>query len=402
MDENRDIIGEVMESVPAVQTEDQTTNALVPIADIITENGITDDNAKNKLLEAFGAPYEEAGEILLTYKNIKVSDETDTKTMELARKTRLKLRGSRIALEKKRKELGEDYRKAVKVINAIGNGAQDPIKEAEAYLQSQEDYAKLLKEKELDERESKRKEEIMKLGGDPANYAVRDMSEVGFSEILALLANQKKVRDEQEAEQKKRDDEEKQRLADENAKLRAEQEERDKKEAERQKLIAQEKEEINKIIVMFDDIILAVTNESTIEEVEAIKVKLSEANMNLPEIRRQHAFIEAQYGQRWDFLDKTIADIKLRESEKKLKEKEDAEREAQERAEAAKKAIEELPDLERLWAFANNIEIIANQKMPPMKTEEGIKVSELAKKNLLATAGNIKANVRALKDKENK
>ena len=59
---------------------------------IVDQSNIAGDNGK-ALIEAFGAPFEEAGQILSNYQDIVVTDESQTDVMKLARENRLTLKG---------------------------------------------------------------------------------------------------------------------------------------------------------------------------------------------------------------------------------------------------------------------------------------------------------------------
>ena len=85
-------------------TKQSTELAIVEQLNI---NGM-DKPAAQKLLDAYGVPFTEAGKLIEQGRAITVTSEEDTENMALARKTRLELRTQRIAIEKKHDELKAD------------------------------------------------------------------------------------------------------------------------------------------------------------------------------------------------------------------------------------------------------------------------------------------------------
>ena len=75
-------------------TKQSTELAIVEQLNI---NGM-DKPAAQKLLDAYGVPFTEAGKLIEQGRAITVTSEDDTENMALARKTRLELRTQRIAI----------------------------------------------------------------------------------------------------------------------------------------------------------------------------------------------------------------------------------------------------------------------------------------------------------------
>lgn len=300
----------------------------------LNENNLTDDH-KKQVLEAFGAPFEEAGEILkdytdkdgtfvLTDKSIRVSTEDDFATMAEAREKRLILMRVRTGVEKKRKELGSDYYQTYKAINDIATYIKDPIKPVEDYLESQEKFAEL-KAAERDAKiKAERIEKLMQFTDDISTYNFEAMDDDKFETLIATLKAQKDAEiaanKQAEADRLAAIEAEKKRQAEveaENAKLRAEAEAREKEAAaERAKLQAEA------------DAKLAIERAAADEE------------------RRKREAIEA---------------------EQRAKAEEEARKKAD--AEEAERQALLAPDKEKIVSFANALNALRSQA-PTVKTNE--------------------------------
>jgi colicin import membrane protein len=161
---------------------------------ILKEQGVATENAK-QLLEAFGAPFEEAGEILQDYQTIKVESEDDTDAMAEARAKRLALKKVRTTVENKRKELKSDIVKAGKAIDSVAKFVKEVITPAEDYLQLQEDFVKIKQQKELDERRAARLFELGGLVEDPSVYNIDALDDEQYVELVERLTQEKSDRE---------------------------------------------------------------------------------------------------------------------------------------------------------------------------------------------------------------
>ncbi len=197
---------------------------------ILQEQGVSVENQK-ALVEAFGGPFVEAGQILADYQKIKVTDVAQIKEMSEAREKRLALRQARITVEHKRKELKEDSLKTGRAIDAVAKFVKEQIEPAEKYLEQQEKFKELKEQAEAAERLAARTEAVAKFT-DPALYTLDTMAEETFQELLIKLDREaaekaeaeRKAEEErlvaQEAERKRQAE-----IAAENKRLQAEAEE---------------------------------------------------------------------------------------------------------------------------------------------------------------------------------
>ena len=212
------------------------------LAKIIDEQGLSADN-RNALVEAFGGPFKEAGDILVNFSfdeernlipgenAIKITDVTQIKEMSEAREMRLELRKARITIENNRKDLGSEALKYTQAINAVARALKEKIEPVEEYLAEQEKFKELREKAEAAERLTARTEAIAKFT-DPTMYNLETMAEESFQELLIKLEKEaaEKVEAERKAEEERLAAQEAERkrqaeIAEENKRLHAQQEE---------------------------------------------------------------------------------------------------------------------------------------------------------------------------------
>lgn len=189
---------------------------------------------------AIWEPFEEMlAKLQMTALTLKVTDVSQTSEMKLARATRLTLRELRIAIEHRRKELGDHHLRETQRINAGAKTLKDLIEPLEERLLEQEEFIERAAAKERAERNAARSAELRPFVPDVSVYNLADMAESDYRELLAMCKNateQKRIA----AEQAEAD-----RLA--KAKLEAEERERIRQENERLKKEAQEREQAARV-----------------------------------------------------------------------------------------------------------------------------------------------------------
>lgn len=159
---------------------DKTNNQLQVI---LQEQNVPAEQAK-QMVELFGGPFEEAGQILATYKDIKVTDITDVEGMKKARESRLALKAARTTVERNRKQLKENIVKQGRAIDSVAKFVKDTIAPAEEYLQLQEDFAKLEAKRQHEAMLAERREQLIKLGADPELYNYKELPNAAFEQLL--------------------------------------------------------------------------------------------------------------------------------------------------------------------------------------------------------------------------
>nr|DAT46602.1 MAG TPA: hypothetical protein [Caudoviricetes sp.] len=209
------------------------------LTQILNEQGVKLDNQK-ALVEVFGGPFQEVGEILANYKSIEVTDVAQIKEMAQARELRLKLKNARTTVERKRKELKEESLKTGRAIDSVAKFVKSQIEPAEKYLEQQEKFKELKEAAEKAERLAERTKLISELA-DTSLYDLENMEEQTFQNLLVKLKKERaeKIAAEKKAEAERRaaelaEIERNRKIAEENARLKKEAEEREAK--ERQKL----------------------------------------------------------------------------------------------------------------------------------------------------------------------
>lgn len=203
---------------------------------VLKEQGITGNHA-TELLEAFGAPFEEAGKIIAEYKTIEVTSEDQTEDMAKARRMRLALKDTRVEVEKKRKELKENSLKVGRAIDSVATFVKQNIEPAENYLLQQEKFAEIKQAERAAKLKADRTEKLMQYTNDISLYNLDNMNDEQFNSLLATLkaqheaklAEEKRLEDERKAKEEA-DRKAIEEQAKENARLKAEAEARALKE----------------------------------------------------------------------------------------------------------------------------------------------------------------------------
>lgn len=290
-----------------------------------------------KLVEAFGGPFEEAGEILATYKDIKVTDESQIDLMNQAREKRLLLKKARTTVENKRKELKADIVKQGKAIDSVARYVKEEIEPAEEYLQLQEKFVEIKKAKEAEALKAERVEKLMQYTDDIGVYNLDTMTSEQFDGLLATLKSQHEAKLKAEADAKKKAEEEaeaeRKRQAEiekENAKLKKEAEDREK--AERVKAQA-ERDEAERLSGIAVSLKKYAHNNQTVEDCEKSLEGLQKEYAGLSAEDQEHDRIKSAF---------EVSQAELKQFIIHLKEKAQAEadRKAQlEKEEAEKKAL---------------------------------------------------------------
>lgn len=206
---------------------------------IIQEQDITMDDT-SKLVEAFGGPFKEAGEILANYKDLEVTDESQTELMAEAKKKRLILKKARNTAENNRKDLKAGIVKQGRAIDNVAKWIKEQIQPAEEYLSLQEKYIEIQEANRIAEIKSTRLEILGEYENlDTSVYDLESMTDQQFDELVDGLdiARENKIKldaklkaeREAAAEKERKEQEEKNREA---AKLKAELEVKQKEAAE--------------------------------------------------------------------------------------------------------------------------------------------------------------------------
>lgn len=351
---------------------------------ILDEQNVS-TNSMRELIEAFGAPFSEAGEILMTYEDIKVTSDDQTELMQQAREQRLTLKRIRTGVENKRKELKEDALKAGRAIDSVARYIRENIEPAEKYLELQEKFVELKKKAEVEAKRAERTQKLVELGAEPAAYNLDKMTDGMFAEIIKDLQakRDRELAEQAAAEEAARKAEqerlaEEKRMREENARLKAEAEERAKREAEeRAKAEAEaaaaererqaEHDRIQKIVIE-----LLKYSQKTYQQLEQADnnakmladyyTKLPKADMANDRVSGAYHKSKADIAEAKQFI---IALEAKREEDRKAAEAAAAKAEAEEAERQAMLA----PDKEKLQALAEELHQFTRDKLPAVKSK---------------------------------
>ena len=308
---------------------------------ILDEQQVAKENAK-QLLEAFGAPFEEAGVILANYKEIKVTSEDDFVKMAEARDKRLALKKVRTGVENKRKELKADIVRAGKAIDSVARFVKDTIEPVEEYLELQEKFAEIKAAERAAAVKAERLEKLAKYTDDITLYNFEAMTDDQFANLISSLKAQKE------------------------AEIAA------TKQAEADRIAAEEAEKKRQAEIEAENVRLKAEAEAKEKAAEAERKKLAE------EQAKRDAAIAAERDKLEAENEKRLAEERAkaeaeRQKREALEAKQRAEAEAaaavQRQTEAAERQALLAPDKEKIVAYANALNVLRSQQ-PTVKSQE--------------------------------
>lgn len=322
-----------------------------------------------------------------TAETVNVTDAKDKAGMSLARTTRITLKNLRVAIEKKRKELGED---ALRQKQRIDNGAKELtalIEPLETRLLEQEEFAERAEAKRKEDLANERVALLRPLGTDCSLYNLREMADEAFTELHAGLkaANEAKIAAAKKAEEdrlakEKADAEERERVRLENERLKAEAAEKERAlQAERERVAKEQAEAAAKAAAerkALEEKARAEREKAEAELRAAAEKAEAEKRAAAEVARKEREAIEAKAKAEGEAAEKKAAEERAaREKvEAELRAKAAAEEAARKAAALAAKKAAAAPDKEKLLAFAATVAALI---VPECKTEDGKKVAEL-------------------------
>lgn len=396
-----------------------TETTTEPANELLTliENSKVEVSTAQSLKAAFEGAFTQAKEWEAKAKTIKVTDASQLKEMKLARESRLLLRTVRTDLDKKRKELKSDALNYGRAVDGIATYLKELIEPTEAYLLEQEEFAKRIEEKRIEEMKQARISELTPMGVDVQYLDLAGMPEPVYAKLLAdakaaMEARHEEARKAAEAAQKAEADRiaaekaeadrlELQRLENERLKREAEaaQAQIEKERAEMEAKLAEERrlaEVARKEAEAKAAAALRLAAEETAKATQKAEYERQVAEQRIREeqakAQAERAAIEAKQRAEQAKRDAAIKAQQEAEAKKQAEERakleaqaaqERAAREKLEREAAAKRAAEEArvkaeqaaakkaakaPDKTKLQTFAADIRAL---KAPVLTTEEG-------------------------------
>ena len=287
--------------------------------------------------------------------SLQVTDASQVEQMKLAKEYKQALAKTRIAVEKKRKELKDESLREGQTIDAVAKVLTNLIVPLEKRADELARFVELKEAAEREARKSERLAQIAPLGVLVNAELVADMdAETWGAYYNGLVAKDKAAKEEA-------------------ARAEAARIEAERKEAEEREGVRLENERLRKEIE---------------EQAAAAKLELEKRAKAEAELRTK---VEKE---RREAEAKAKVEREAREKvEAALREKEAAERKAREEAEEAERKAKAAPDKEKLLALAG---VIAEIKLPEMSTKEAEKVVEDVRGLLLKVENFIKGRVEKL------
>lgn len=391
------------------------------IAVLLDEQGVTENNIRSEIVEAFGGPFSEAGQILANFSTdeegqlvlgenaIKITSVDQVEDMKEARAQRLALREARVTIENNRKKLKDESLKRGQAIDATARALKQIIEPAEKYLEEQEKFSVLKAAAEKAERFAARTAAIAKFA-DPDLYNLNDMEEEAFQELLIKLdkeaaATAEAERAELERQEAERKAEEKRQadIAAENERLR--------KQAEEQETLNQRKlDRVNRLVqygmtwdaevkayVRFDQKITAddITNLNTDKWDILYDNTVTEIQKQI-DAEHKKRVAEQQAAEEQQRKERAAAEVERIKREEL--EKAEADRKAAEEKAAAEKAAAEhqallAPDKDKLVALMSQIDGFRTENIPAVKSKEAQAVINIVDEKLIGLIATIKEQV---------
>lgn len=315
-----------------------------------------------------------------TAETLTVTDVSQTSEMKLARVTRLTLKDLRVEIEKRRKELGEEYLRKTQKINAAAKELRELIEPLEERLLEQEKFAEIAEAKRKAELKASREAALLPFGVNISFYNLSEMTEEAFSDLLATTkrTHEEKIEAERKAEEEriakeKAEAEERERIRMENERLKREAAEREaalaeeRKKAEATRLAAEEK--ARKEREALEAKAKAEREEAARKAAEAQAKAKAERDAIEAKARAERESAEAAAKKEREAREKIESELREKAAEEERK------RNAQI---AAEKKAAAAPDKEKIMAFAANVR---SMSAPKCSTEDGAAVSrEIADK----------------------
>lgn len=188
----------------------EPTNAL---ALLVADTGL--DATKAAVITERFADYEtKAAEWATKAAALTVTDESQKAEMKMAREGRLFMRQLRLTVESTRKELKDDYLQGGRAVDAVAKHLIGLIQPTEKYLEEQEGFAVRAAAERKEALRATRYAALAEYTADPNVYALAELSEEAYMELLNGLFAAREAKQEAARKQAEAD-----RLADEEAEI---------------------------------------------------------------------------------------------------------------------------------------------------------------------------------------
>jgi hypothetical protein len=335
-----------------------------PDAVVVVQESALAVESQQHLLTQYAPFFKKAQDLVEKAKALTVTDASQLTEMKMARVLRLGLREVRVEAEKKKKTLKEDILRQGRAIDGVLNVLKAIVEPIEEQLEQAEKFAEIQEAKRKADLKARREAELQALGVDTAAYQLDLMAEETYQQVLRtsqIIAKEKEeARQKAEADRiarEKAEAEERERIRQENERLKREAEERERKAAAERKRVEEERRKEREAA------------EAKAAEAEAARKKLEDQHRKEREEMERKAAEEAARVR----AEAEAKAKKEREAREKLEAQLKAAREAEEQKrrdaeEAARKAAA-APDKEKLLSFAATIRGL---KVPALATNKAL------------------------------
>lgn len=335
----------------------------------VAEEQQLEESKVKALLSDFGEPFQQAQELIKGGRDIVVTDESQTELMQQARERRLELKNVRVEAEKTRKRLKESALREGKAIDGMANIIKAMIVPVEQHLETQEKFAEIKRQERAAQLKAKRIEQLSHYTDDLSLYNLDDMTEEQFTKLHDQLKEQHeaKIAAEKKAEeerlQKEREEaEERERIRKENEKLKKqaekERKQREKKEAEER----EEAERVRKITLTLKEF---AHNNQTIEDCEKSLKELKKTYEGLSSEDQMNEHITSAY-------QVSVAELKQFIIHLEERQKEEAERKAQEAKKEQERQAALAPDKDKIKTIADQLDEFTESINPSLQSQEAM------------------------------
>lgn len=329
---------------------------------IVDEQGLEKTDV-SKLVEAFGGPFEEAGEILATYKELEVTDESQTDRMAEAGEKRKLLKKARTTVENKRKELKADIVKQGRAIDSVARYVKEEIQPAEEFLELQEKFIQIKQEAAAAALKAERTEKLLQYTDDISVYNLDTMDEEQFEAALGMVKALHEAEIERakkaEADRIAEEEAEKKRQAErdaENAKLKKEAEERAEADRIEREAAEAKGQALTAIINKMSEYRNGI---ETLDEVEDALKKVESFFSSLDDETKADPRVVA-----------SVQDTRLQIRTRQDMIKDQIKKSEQEAAEKAEHDALLAPDKEKIIKFCDSIDKLRDIEVPAVKSKE--------------------------------
>ncbi len=225
------------------------------LQEMVLASGLEDNSAK-ELVTYFDSYFVQLEKWQEDALKLEVRDEQDKESIEIANKAWKNVKSLRIDVEKTRKKLKESSLKRGRLIDTIAKEFKTRIEPIETHLNKQANYIKI-KEQERKAKLKQEREEMIRPFVDQIIWDLGEKTEEEFKEIFGtarLMKDLKEKEAQEKREQEKKEHEARQKMIEENRRLKAIEQENARLKKEKERKEREEKQREIKLAKEMEDI----------------------------------------------------------------------------------------------------------------------------------------------------